>query len=111
LALLLNPKLAFSVSMTRARALRTLATELGTPTEAAIMSLTSTSQRTVPPNQAERSSWDQRRALREVWRLRRRSQKMRAVAPMLRFVKCQSIGGVIRRAERREKVERRMAVG
>ena len=35
---------------------------------------------------------------------------MREVAPMLRLVKCQNIGGVMRRTERREKVARRMAV-
>jgi hypothetical protein len=48
--------------------------------------------------------------LRADWRFRRRSQKMREVAPMLRFEKCQSMGGVMRRAERRAKVARRMAV-
>jgi hypothetical protein len=48
--------------------------------------------------------------LRAAWEFRRRSQRMRLVAPMLRLEKCQSMGGVMRRAERREKVARRMAV-
>jgi hypothetical protein len=96
--------------MTRAKARSTLATELGTPTNEAIMILTSMSQRTFPSNHCEVLSWDQRRALRKDCRFRRRNQRMREVAPMLRFVKCQIIGGVMRRAARREKVERKMAV-
>ena len=48
--------------------------------------------------------------MRADWKFRRSSQRMRLVAPMLRLEKCQSIGGVMRRAERREKVASRMAV-
>jgi hypothetical protein len=68
------------------------------------------SQRMFPPNHCERSSCGQRVALRKDWKFRRTSQRIRDVAPMLRFEKCQSIGGVIRTTERREKVPRRMAV-
>lgn len=47
--------------------------------------------------------------LRKSWRLRIRSHRIRLVAPMLRLERCQSMGGRIRRAMRREKKEKIMA--